>query len=99
MRGLAADRPLPDDAKPGKVFIDGSLEFRPAPRRIDVLDPKQKTAAGPPGQIEIQERRIGMAEMKIAVRARRKTENGWRRHGQVVMRKWSWASGLGQMVM
>ena len=29
-------------------------------------------------QVEIQQRRIGMAEMQIAVRARRKAENGWR---------------------
>jgi len=36
------------------------------------------SSTGPARQVEIQQRRISMAEMEVAVRAWRKSENGWR---------------------
>src|SRR5947207_14847069 len=85
MRGLPPHRPLPGDAEPGEILIDRGLEFRPAAGRVDVLDPKQEPAARLPRQIEIQQRRIGVAEMQIAVRAGGKTENGWHRSSHLVI--------------
>jgi hypothetical protein len=76
MVGLPPHRRLPGDAEPGEIFIDGGLEFRPAADGVDVLDAEQKSSAGPARQVEIQQRGKGVAEMQIAVRARRKTENG-----------------------
>ena len=58
--------------------MDGGLEFRPASRGVDILDPQQEFSSGLTRQVEIQQRRISVAEMKVAVRARRKSENGWR---------------------
>ena len=42
---------------------------------IGPLVAQQESAAGPTRPIEIQQRRISVAEMQIAVRARRKAEN------------------------
>src|SRR5216684_4006052 len=77
---LPPHRLLPPDAEPAEVFINRGLEFRLAAGGVDILDAKQKSPAGPARGIEIQQRRISVAEMQMAVRARRKTEDG-RRHG------------------
>src|SRR5438874_5489817 len=88
MLRLPTHRRLPGNAEPGEVFIDRSLIFRPAARRVDILDAQQESSAPLACQVEIDQRRTGMAEMEIAVRARRKSENGWRhvscntRHGR-----------------
>src|SRR5262249_9648767 len=50
-----------------------------ASRRVDVLNPQQQASTRSLGEVGVQQRRIGVAEMQITVRARRKTENGW--HG------------------
>src|SRR3979409_994508 len=76
MQGLPPDRSFPGEAEPGEVLIDRGLEFRPATGQVDILDPQQKSPAARARQIEIQQRRIGVAEMQIAVRARRKAEDG-----------------------
>jgi hypothetical protein len=78
MRRLPPHRFFPADAEPGEVLIDRGLEFRLAPGRVDILDTQQKSPAGLPRQIKVQQRRISVAEMQIAVRTRGKTENGWR---------------------
>jgi hypothetical protein len=78
MFGLPPHRMFPDDAEPGEVLVNRGLEFRLAARRVDILDAQQEASAGLTRQIEIQQRRISVAEMQIAVRARRKTED--RRH-------------------
>ena len=80
MLRLPPHRRFPGYPEPGEVFVDRRLEFRPAPGRVDVLDPQQEPAAGPARQIEIQQRRIGVTEMEVAVRAWCKSENGWRHH-------------------
>ena len=77
MVGLPPHRGFPGDAEPGKILVDRRLEFRPAAGGVDVLDPQQQAAVGLTRGIEIQQCRIGMAEMQVTVRARRKTENGW----------------------
>jgi hypothetical protein len=79
MPGLPPHRRLPREAEPAEILINRGLEFRLAPDGVDILDAQQQSAAGAARAIEIQQRRIGMAEMKIAVRARRKAEDG-RRH-------------------
>src|SRR5262249_25125741 len=80
---LPPHRRFPGKAEPGEVFIDRSLVFRPAARRIDILDAQQKPSAALARQVEIEQRRTGMTEMEIAVRARRKSENGWRHPGHL----------------
>src|ERR1700694_3426044 len=76
MQGLPPHRLLPGDAEPGEVFVNRGLEFRPAAGRVDILDAQQELPAGLMSQIEIQQRRISVAEMQITVRARRKAEEG-----------------------
>ena len=78
MFGLPAHRGFPGDAEPGKVLIHRLLEFFPAPRRVDILDAQQEPAASLACQVEIQQRRKGVAKMQIAVWTWRKSENGWR---------------------
>ena len=78
MLGLAAHGFFPGQAKPGEIIINGVFEFAPATGRIDILDTQQEAAARLPRQIEIQHRRKGVTKMQVAVRRRRKTENGWR---------------------
>src|SRR5437762_2339896 len=82
---LPPHRRFPGYPEPGEVLVDRRLEFRPAPGRVDVLDPQQEPAAGPAREVEIQQRRIGVAKMEVAVRARRESENGWRHHTGLVM--------------
>jgi hypothetical protein len=74
---LPPHRRFPGYPQPGEVFVDRRLEFRPAARRVDILDPQQESSADPAGQVEVQQRRIGVAKMEVAVRARRESENGW----------------------
>ena len=76
MLGLPPHRLLPFEAEPGEVFVDRRLELRPAARRVDVLDAQQQPAAGRARHVEVQQRRQRMAEMQMAVRARREAENG-----------------------
>src|ERR1700687_2991523 len=76
MLRLPPHRGFPCHAEPGEVFIDRCLEFRPAAGRVDILDAQQKLPANLTRQIEIQQRRINVAESQIAVRARRKAEDG-----------------------
>src|SRR5262245_62248265 len=78
MLRLPPHRRFPGNAKPREIFIDRRLIFRPAACRIDILDAQHEPAAVLTREVEIEQRRIGMAEMEIAVRARRKSENGWR---------------------
>ena len=51
--GLPPHRHFPFNAEPGEVLDYRGLEFRPAARGVDVLDPQQQPSAGPPRQIEI----------------------------------------------
>ena len=77
MPRLPPHRGFPCDPEPSEVLVDRRLEFRPAAVGVDVLDAQQKPSPSLTGQIEIQQGRISVAEMKITVRARRKTEDGW----------------------
>ena len=43
---------------------------------VDVLDAQQEPAAGLRGHPLVEQRRIGMAEMQVAIRARREAEDG-----------------------
>ena len=70
MLRLPPHRLFPRDAEPGEVLVDRRLVFRPAARRVDVLDAQQQPPAGGARHVEIEQRRQRMAEMQIAVRAR-----------------------------
>src|SRR5882757_4538811 len=85
MLGLPPHRRFPANPEPGEILVDRGLEFRPAARRIDILDAQQEAATAAAREIEIQQRRAGVAEMEVAVRARCKSENGWRHDGGLVM--------------
>src|SRR5215467_4024496 len=76
MRALTAHRLLPGDAEPRQVFIDRRFVLRPAARRVDVLDAQQEPATGRARHLEIDERGERMAEMQMAIRARREAEDG-----------------------
>ena len=87
MLGLPPHRLLPGDAEPGEVLVDRRLVFRPAARRVDVLDAQQQPPAGGARHLDIEQRRQRMAEMQIAVRARREAENG-----RASSQAWSWTA-------
>ena len=76
MIGLAADRLLPGKAEPGKIAVDGLLIFWPAASRVDVLDAEEKASASTAAQLEVDEGRQGVAEVKLAIRRRGETEDG-----------------------
>jgi hypothetical protein len=73
--GLPPHRRFPGQAEPFEVFKYRSLEFRPAPRRVDVLDAEQKSSTARARQLEIQQRRKSVAEMEVAIGAWRKSEH------------------------
>lgn len=75
MFGLAPHRLFPIEAEPGEVLEDRGLEFRPAARPVDILDPQQETAAHGCRHVVIEDRRQGVAEMQETVRTRRETKN------------------------
>jgi hypothetical protein len=79
--GLPPHRQFPFDSEPRQVLDDRSLELRAATRRVDVLHAQQQPAAGRPRHVEVPQRRQRMAEMQMAVRARREAEYGLRHGG------------------
>ena len=56
--------------EPGEVAKDAGLVFRPAAGAVDVLDAEQEPPARPPAELEVEQRREGVAEMQFPVRAR-----------------------------
>jgi hypothetical protein len=78
-------RHLPGNAEPSEVLIKRIFIFGTTARGIDVLDPQQQAAARAPREIVVQQRRKSVAEMEVAIRARRKTENGWHQLATVVI--------------
>ena len=90
---LPPHRFLPAQAEPGEVVIDRLLELGAAAGRVDVLDAQQEAPAGRGRKLRVEQRRVGVAEMKAAVRARREAENGLRHgcspaiHGWISRRK------------
>ena len=87
MPGLAPHRLFPRDAEPGEVFVDRRLEFRPAARRVDVLDAQQEAPAHLARHLEIDQRRERVTEMQVAVGRRRETENGLFHGMDVIIRE------------
>jgi len=83
MLRLPPHRPLPVEAEPGEVLLDRGGEFRPAARRVDVLDAQQKAAVGGAGGVERGQRRVRVPEVQVAVRARREAGDEGSRHGPV----------------
>src|SRR5262249_5233292 len=76
MLRLAPHRLLPDDPQqPCQILVDRRLELGPATGPVDVLDAQQESSADGTRHVEVDERRERMAEMEIAVRARREAEN------------------------
>src|ERR1700722_9306138 len=77
MCGLPPHRVFPGNAKPRQILINRVLEFRLAARGVDILDAQQEASAGAIREVEIQQRRVSVAEMQIAVRTWRKTKHRW----------------------
>ena len=73
--GLPPDGLLPAQPQPREVREDGLLVVRAAARLVDILDPEEKPALHPPGQLGVQQRRIGVAEVQPPVRARGEAQN------------------------
>jgi hypothetical protein len=76
MLGLPANRLFPADAQPGQVLLDRPLVLGPAADGVDVLHPQQQPSPALFGQIRVEQRGKGMAEMKVAVRAWGEPEDG-----------------------
>src|SRR4051812_27358516 len=74
--GLAPHRFFPCDPEPRQILVDRLLEFRPASRRIDVLDAQQESPTHAARHFEVDQRGQRMPQMQIAIRRRRETENG-----------------------
>lgn len=77
---LAPDRVREAEAEPGEVVDQAVRQFRPAAERVDVLDAQQQITVQRPGELRVEEGRIGVAEMQAPVRARGEAQAG-RRHG------------------
>jgi hypothetical protein len=77
MLGLPPHRLLPGNAEPLEILVDRRFKFRPATRRVDILDAQKETPIRRTRHVEVEERRERVAEMQVAVRARCKAENGW----------------------
>jgi DNA-3-methyladenine glycosylase II len=76
MLGLAAHRPLPVEAEPGEVFVDGGLELGPRACAVDILDAQQEATGLPLGRAPGKEGRMSVTQMKPAGRAGRKARDG-----------------------
>ena len=75
---LVQDRLFPLQPKPGQILEDGLDIVGSGAVDVDVLDPKQKTPAKTARHLEPGQRRQRVAEVQLAVRARRKAEHGSR---------------------
>src|SRR5690606_6541714 len=75
MIGLAANGLRPVEAEPAKVFHDGSFEFGPRPRGVDVFDAQQEEAVMSTGKPPVQHGGAGMSDMEQPVRTGREADN------------------------
>src|SRR4029077_18913195 len=66
-------------SEPCQVFMDRRFVFRPAARRVVILDAQQQPSSRCLSHVGIEQRRERMAEMQVAIRRWREAENGW--HG------------------
>ena len=66
MLGLAPDRLLPGEAKPGQVLQDRRLIGRPATGGVDILDAQDEAAAGLAGGLVGGEGREGVPAVQMA---------------------------------
>src|SRR5260370_17253720 len=73
MLARARYRAVPGDAEPGQILIDRRLELAPATGDVDILDAQEKPASARARQIEIHQRGKCVAEIQIAVGARRES--------------------------
>src|SRR3712207_6344986 len=71
---LPPDGLLPAQAEPGEIVVDGRLEGGTAAGDVDILDAQEKPAAESPGEVVVEQGRIGVPEMKPPVGAASKAE-------------------------
>ena len=83
---LDADRPVPGQAEPGEVPLDGSGVFWVAASGIDVFDTEQEATTATPGALPREDGGSGVAFMEVAGGAG--CEPGDRRHGMLKVRRW-----------
>jgi hypothetical protein len=79
---LAPHRGLERDTEPRQILPHRRLEFRPAARRVDVLDAQQQASARGARHLEVQERAQRVPEMQKTVGARREAEHRARHYGR-----------------
>ena len=77
MTGLPPHRLFPIETEPVEILVDLRLVFGAAAGRIDILDPEKEASTDVTRHVEIENRRQGMAEMELAIRARRESEDGF----------------------
>jgi hypothetical protein len=70
---LEHHRPVPFQPEPFKIGEHFGHQIHPAASPVDILDPQQELPAARPRQIVRDNRRIGVAQMQLAVGAGGKT--------------------------
>jgi DNA-3-methyladenine glycosylase II len=75
MVALNAGRIFKGKAKPAQIINDMPCPFRLAALRIGIFNPQEQASAHLTRHLFIEQRRIGMAQMKPAIRAGSKAEN------------------------
>ena len=76
---LEDDRLLPGDAEPGEVGEDAGDELRPRLRPVSMSSMRTRNRPPQARTLVADQRRERVAQMHLAVRARRETEDTW--HG------------------
>src|SRR5437762_2409595 len=84
MLALKQHRLIGDELEPTKV-VEGRLrEMRRTPNEINIFNADEETAAGLARHLLVEERGIGMAEMKLPIGTRRETECGPLHHAAIM---------------
>ena len=75
MQALPPRGLLPGNTEPAEVLVDRGLVFGATADGVDVLDPQQQPPAALARHFVVEQRRIRVSEVKMAVRARGKTQD------------------------
>ena len=74
--GLASGHAGPGQAEPGQIVLDRHRIGFPAALAVDILEPQQQGSTRLSGQVAVEERRVSVAEMQVAVGRRGEAEHG-----------------------
>src|SRR5262249_9193481 len=75
MFGLSPHRRAPTDSEPSEILVNRQLILTPAAPEVDILNAQQESAVGATRQIQVQQGRISMAQVEVAIGRRCKTKH------------------------